>query len=56
MSKGTSSMGKRQKRTHVRCRRCGKVSMNIHTKRCTACGFGRSPRMKSYKWEKKCKF
>ncbi|MEC7410014.1 MAG: 50S ribosomal protein L37e, partial [Candidatus Thermoplasmatota archaeon] len=23
MSKGTSSMGKRQKSTHIRCRRCG---------------------------------
>ncbi|MEO2208372.1 MAG: 50S ribosomal protein L37e, partial [Candidatus Poseidoniia archaeon] len=23
MSKGTPSMGKRQKSTHIRCRRCG---------------------------------
>ncbi|MDD3041609.1 MAG: 50S ribosomal protein L37e [Methanosarcinaceae archaeon] len=56
MSKGTASMGKKQKRTHVKCRRCGSVSYNIHTKQCTSCGFGRTTRMRSYKWQAKCKY
>ncbi|WP_292467593.1 50S ribosomal protein L37e [Methanolobus sp.] len=56
MSKGTPSMGKRQKRTHLKCRRCGSVSLNIHTKQCTSCGFGKTTRMRSYKWQAKCKY
>ncbi|MHC1566222.1 MAG: 50S ribosomal protein L37e [Candidatus Syntropharchaeia archaeon] len=51
MSKGTPSMGKRQKRSHVKCRRCGSVSFN--GKYCVSCGFGKSKRMRSYKWQKK---
>lgn len=46
-------MGKRQKRSHIRCRRCGKVSLNKHSRVCVSCGFGRTPRMKSYKWQRK---
>lgn len=56
MSKGTPSMGKRQKRTHIACRRCGKISFHAQHKVCSACGFGRSRRMRSYRWtEKKAK-
>jgi len=54
MSKGTPSMGKRQKKTHVKCRRCGNVSFNTHTKMCASCGFGKTARMRSYKWQEKC--
>ncbi|MCX9082222.1 MAG: 50S ribosomal protein L37e [Candidatus Methanoperedens sp.] len=54
MSKGTPSFGKNQKKTHVVCRRCGKASMNTHTKMCSACGFGRTAHMRSYKWQEKC--
>ncbi|HEX7628518.1 MAG TPA: 50S ribosomal protein L37e [Candidatus Methanoperedens sp.] len=54
MSKGTPSFGKNQKKTHVICRRCGKASMNTHTKMCAACGFGRTAHMRSYKWQEKC--
>ncbi|HHE75551.1 MAG TPA: 50S ribosomal protein L37e, partial [Candidatus Aciduliprofundum boonei] len=33
MSKGTASMGKKNKKhTHIVCRRCGHRSYNIHTK------------------------
>ncbi|MBU2617711.1 MAG: 50S ribosomal protein L37e [Euryarchaeota archaeon] len=53
MSKGTPSMGKRQKRTHIKCRRCGSVSYNVHTRQCTSCGFGRTSRIRSYNWTKK---
>ncbi|MCD6145387.1 50S ribosomal protein L37e [ANME-2 cluster archaeon] len=50
MSKGTPSMGKRQKKTHIRCRRCGSVSYHKTKKFCSACGFGKSKKMSSYKW------
>ncbi|NQE45582.1 50S ribosomal protein L37e [ANME-1 cluster archaeon GoMg2] len=54
MVKGTPSKGKRQKKSHIRCRRCGSRSYGIHAKYCVACGFGRSKRMrKSYGWGKK---
>ncbi|MBC2696931.1 MAG: 50S ribosomal protein L37e [ANME-2 cluster archaeon] len=53
MSKGTPSMGKRQKRLHIKCRRCGRVSLNIHKKVCVACGFKKTTRMRSYKWQRK---
>lgn len=55
MTKGTPSMGQRQKRTHTRCRRCGSVSLNVHTKQCTSCGFGRMKCIRSYKWRLKNK-
>ncbi|MDY6864606.1 MAG: 50S ribosomal protein L37e [Halobacteriota archaeon] len=47
MTKGTPSMGKRQKRSHIKCRRCGSVSYNTHNKYCVSCGFGKSKRMRS---------
>ncbi|NLA39651.1 MAG: 50S ribosomal protein L37e [Methanomicrobiales archaeon] len=56
MSKGTPSMGKRQKRTHITCRRCGRASFHAQHRVCAACGFGRSRRIRSYRWiEKKSK-
>ena len=50
MSKGTPSMGKRNKKTHIRCRRCGRHSYNVRKKRCAHCGFGASSKMREYKW------
>jgi len=50
MSKGTPSMGKRNKRTHIACRRCGKISYHRRHKVCSACGFGRSTKMRGYRW------
>ena len=32
MSKGTPSMGKKNKKTHIRCRRCGRNSYHIRKK------------------------
>ncbi|MCL2549543.1 MAG: 50S ribosomal protein L37e [Methanimicrococcus sp.] len=55
MVKGTPSLGQRQKRTHMKCRRCGSTSFNIHTKQCVACGFGRSAKLRDYKWVRKSK-
>jgi large subunit ribosomal protein L37e len=46
-------MGKMNKKTHVTCRRCGKVSFHAQKKECSACGFGRSTRILSYRWHTK---
>ncbi|MHC1635907.1 MAG: 50S ribosomal protein L37e [Candidatus Methanospirareceae archaeon] len=53
MVKGTPSMGKKQKKSHIKCRRCGSVSFSIHRKYCVACGFKKSKRMRKYEWLKK---
>ncbi|GIR81233.1 MAG: 50S ribosomal protein L37e [Candidatus Thermoplasmatota archaeon] len=53
MSKGTPSMGKRQKQTHIRCRRCGRHSYHKSKAVCASCGFGKTARMRGYRWAKK---
>ncbi|MCK4459838.1 MAG: 50S ribosomal protein L37e [Methanosarcinales archaeon] len=53
MSKGTPSMGKRQKKTHIRCRRCGSVSYHKRKKVCVSCGFGKTRKMRDYRWKEK---
>ncbi|MEN6442277.1 MAG: 50S ribosomal protein L37e [Methanoregula sp.] len=53
MTKGTPSMGKRNKKTHIACRRCGKISYHAQKKVCSACGFGRSTKLVSNKWNTK---
>mgnify|MGYP003850162449 FL=1 len=51
MVKGTPSMGKRSNKvTHIKCRRCGRVSYNVSKKYCASCGFGRSRRIRRYSW------
>ncbi|WOF15201.1 50S ribosomal protein L37e [Methanoplanus sp. FWC-SCC4] len=50
MSKGTPSRGKRQKTTHIVCRRCGRISFHERHKVCSACGFGKSTKMRKYNW------
>ncbi|MBN1165956.1 MAG: 50S ribosomal protein L37e [Methanospirillaceae archaeon] len=50
MSKGTPSRGKRQTQSHITCRRCGKTSYHKRHKICSSCGFGRSSRLRSYRW------
>ncbi|HWQ19793.1 MAG TPA: 50S ribosomal protein L37e [Methanotrichaceae archaeon] len=58
MTKGTPSMGKRQKRSHIRCRRCGSISFNFKRKICVKCGFGRTAkqRLGHYKWMRKADY
>ncbi|MFH8080822.1 MAG: 50S ribosomal protein L37e [Candidatus Aenigmatarchaeota archaeon] len=53
MSKGTPSFGKKQKRSHVLCRRCGSRSYNIRLRKCSRCGFGASSKIKRYAWQTK---
>ncbi|MEM4475299.1 MAG: 50S ribosomal protein L37e [Fervidicoccaceae archaeon] len=52
--KGTTSFGKHgRSKTHIRCRRCGRTSYNVSKKRCAACGFGASRRLRRYSWQNK---
>ncbi|MFH1773609.1 MAG: 50S ribosomal protein L37e [Methanobacteriota archaeon] len=53
MSKGTASMGKRNKRLHIRCRRCGRNSYHVSNHYCASCGFGRTKKLRSYAWRNK---
>jgi large subunit ribosomal protein L37e len=50
MTKGTPSMGRKHKITHIRCRRCGRVAYRIDKKYCAACGYGRSAKIRKYAW------
>ncbi|MBN1540226.1 MAG: 50S ribosomal protein L37e [Candidatus Thermoplasmatota archaeon] len=52
MSKGTPSMGKKNKTLHIRCRRCGHHSYHIRKKACSSCGFGKTPKLRDYAWAK----
>jgi large subunit ribosomal protein L37e len=53
MTKGTTSLGKRTKKTHIVCRRCGKRSYHIRKKTCASCGFGSKSKLRQYNWVKK---
>jgi large subunit ribosomal protein L37e len=41
------------KTVHIRCRRCGRRAYNVRKKRCAACGFGESARVRRYLWQTK---
>ncbi|MEM4282621.1 MAG: 50S ribosomal protein L37e [Candidatus Woesearchaeota archaeon] len=52
MVKGTPSKGKRSKGTvHITCRRCGRHSYHKKKSICSHCGYGKSPRLRSYSWQ-----
>jgi large subunit ribosomal protein L37e len=52
LTKGTASMGKRSaKKTHIRCRRCGRHSYHVRGV-CASCGFGASAKRRNYNWAK----
>jgi large subunit ribosomal protein L37e len=53
MGKGTPSFGKHNKKTHIRCRRCGRRSYHVRKKRCAACGFGRTAKIRKFSWQNK---
>lgn len=56
MTKGTSSMGKKSGgKNHIYCRRCGKRSRNISTGVCSSCSYGKSSKLRSYKWKRPSK-
>ena len=50
MSKGTPSFGKRNKITHIKCRRCGGHSFHKTKKRCARCGYP-DARLRKFRWQ-----
>ncbi len=54
MTKGTSSFGKRGKKTHTICRRCGQGAYHRQHHRCGSCGFPNA-KMRKYNWSIKAK-
>ncbi|MGM5483929.1 MAG: 50S ribosomal protein L37e [Nanobdellota archaeon] len=54
MGTGTASLGRKNKGTnHIMCRRCGNRSFHKSAKVCSNCGFGKSSKIKKFKWNKK---
>jgi len=54
MTKGTPSKGKKsKKKTHIRCRRCGKPTFHVSKKKCSSCGYGSTSKLRKYSWQKK---
>ena len=53
MVKGTPSFGKRHKTRVMPCRRCGRRSYHMRHKTCSACGFGKSTKIRKYSWQTK---
>ncbi len=53
MTKGTPSRGKMKRGIlHIKCRRCGKKSYHAKKKVCSSCGYGKTPKLRSYAWKK----
>merc|ERR1712166_1668831 len=52
MTKGTSSFGKRNGRSHTLCKRCGNRSWAIQTQKCASCGYP-SAKTRGYAWSEK---
>ncbi|DAC34727.1 MAG TPA: 50S ribosomal protein L37e [Candidatus Thalassarchaeaceae archaeon] len=46
-------MGKKQKSTHIRCRRCGRHSYHKQKRACASCGFGETARLRKFRWSKR---
>ncbi len=52
--KGTPSKGKRSgKKTHIRCRRCGRHAYHMQHSECASCGFGATKRIRRFTWQNK---
>ncbi|MCK5402542.1 50S ribosomal protein L37e [Candidatus Bathyarchaeota archaeon] len=51
MVKGTPSFGKHHKRRVISCRRCGRRSYHVRHKVCSACGYGRSSKIRRFSWQ-----
>ena len=44
-------MGLKNRVTHVRCRRCGRVAFKRNTRQCAACGYGKTAKIRKYSWQ-----
>ncbi len=40
--------GKRNKKTHGKCRRCGEKSFHLKKKECASCGFGKTSKRNDF--------
>ncbi|PKK85720.1 MAG: 50S ribosomal protein L37e [Thermoplasmata archaeon HGW-Thermoplasmata-1] len=49
MGKGTAAQSG-GKKSHIRCRRCGRHAYNVQKKLCASCGFGATTKLRSYNW------
>ncbi len=47
MTKGTPSFGRKNKRTHIACRRCGNRAYHVTANICSKCSFGKSAKLKT---------
>mmetsp|Transcript_177438 Transcript_177438/g.431624 ORF Transcript_177438/g.431624 Transcript_177438/m.431624 type:complete len:94 (+) Transcript_177438:63-344(+) len=54
MTKGTTSQGPRNDKSHTLCRRCGVRAFHIQKKTCASCGFP-AAQMRRYNWSAKAK-
>ncbi len=52
MAEGKLRKGKRNKRTHGKCRRCGKKAFHLKKKVCSSCGFGETAKRRDFEWIK----
>lgn len=55
MSKGTPSFGKRNRKTHIICRRCGKHAYHPRKHSCASCGYGvaaKTAKTRKFHWAK----
>ncbi len=50
MPEGKLRKGKRNKKTHGKCRRCGEASFHLKKKVCASCGFGKSTKRRDFNW------
>ena len=53
-TKGTTSFGKRNNKSHTTCRRCGYVSYHLRKKVCSSCGYP-AAKMRHFNWALKAK-
>ncbi|MFB6244947.1 MAG: 50S ribosomal protein L37e [Candidatus Nanohaloarchaea archaeon] len=45
--------GKRNKKLHGKCRRCGSKSFHLRKKKCSSCGFGKTSKMEKPEKDRK---
>ena len=46
-------MGKKSgKKNMIFCRRCGQRTLTLRGRTCASCGFGGSPKLRKYAWQK----
>jgi large subunit ribosomal protein L37e len=47
---GKLNKGKRNKKTHGKCRRCGKKAYHLKKSECASCGFGKTKKRRDFNW------